>query len=405
MEGSGMTHRERLLKAYRGKMVDTLPYAPRIDLWYQANSRRGTLPDRHRGRSAYEISRAEGWAIHAGVANFTDQPDPDAMLHSAIGIHALKQQVFRFVFSPQVGIVVKHEGDRTIIEYHTSVGMAQTSFVHTEEMKTSGISTPWVDERIIKKPEDYGIVANLFENIDVVPHFDDFIQWQEEVGEDGLCATWFSGAASPMHYIQKFFLSSTEFFFHYHDHYEKMQSLAESIAPLYEKVLEIVGDSPAEVVSWGGNFDEVITYPPYFEKEIMPWIQKASRAMEAKSKFVSCHCDGENQGLMNLIGNSGMHVVEALCPYPMTKVAIEEYYRRWREKLTIFGGIPSNILLDETATEEEFEAHMGNLFRGIAPGDRFILGVADTTPPEADFNRLIRIGELVQQKGHLPLQA
>lgn len=400
-----MTHRERLVKAYRGEMVDILPYAPRIDLWYQGNAQTDTLPLRHKGRTAYDISRAEGWAIHAGVANFTDQPDPDAMLHCAIGIHALKQQVFRFVFSPRVEIIVKRDGDRTTIEYHTPLGMARTSFVHTEKMKRSGISNPWIDEHIIKRREDYRIVANLFENIDVVPYFDDFINWQKEVGEDGLCATWLSGAASPIHYIQKFFLNSTEFFFHYHDYYTEIQALAETIAPLYEKVLRIIGDSPADLVSWGANFDEVITYAPYFEKEIVPWIRKASATMEAKSKLVSCHCDGENQGLLDLIRDSGMSVAEAVCPYPMTKVRIEDYYRHWRKKLTIFGGIPSNMLLHDTASDEEFEAYMDNLFRGIAPGDRFIVGVADTTPREADFNRLIRIGELIQQKGWLPLQA
>jgi hypothetical protein len=398
-----MTHRERLLRAARGEMGDLLPYAPRIDLWYQANARRGALPEQHRGRSAYEISRAEGWAIHASVVDFTDQPYPDAMLHRAIGIHRLKENVFRFQFSPKIEIRIHRDNGRTTIEYRTPAGMARTTTVLTEEMKRSGISIPWVAEHLIKRREDYPIAAALFENIDIVPSFDDFTHWEREVGEDGLCGVWFTGSASPMHHIQKYLLDATAFFFHYHDYPSEMRALAERMEPLYEKAIRIIADSPAEMTHWGGNFDDTITYAPYFEKEFVPWIRKASSVMEGKSKLVLCHCDGENRGLMDLIRDSGMHIAEAVCPYPMTKVKIEEYYRRWSDRLTIFGGVPSIVLLPETCNEEEFRDYMEALFKAIVPGRRFILGVADTTPRDADFDRLVRIGEMVNLRGRLPL--
>jgi 5-methyltetrahydrofolate--homocysteine methyltransferase len=157
------------------------------------------------------------------------------------------------------------------------------------------------------------------------------------------------------------------------------------------------------MVLWGANVDDMITYPAYFEKEITPWIRKASGVLGEKGKVAVVHCDGENHGLMDLIRDSGMHVAEAICPYPMTKVRVEEYYQQWSDKLTIFGGIPSNILLAESATDEEFEAYLDQLFKVIAPGRRFILGVADTTPPNAVFDRLIRIGERVEKEARLPL--
>ena len=95
---------------------------------------------------------------------------------------------------------------------------------------------------------------------------------------------------------------------------------------------------------------------------------------------------------MDLIRDSGMDVAEAICPYPMTKVKIGEYYERWADRLTIFGGIHSNLLLAETTSDDEFEAYLDHLFKVIAPGKRVILGIADTTPPYAVFDRLVRIG-------------
>jgi 5-methyltetrahydrofolate--homocysteine methyltransferase len=107
---------------------------------------------------------------------------------------------------------------------------------------------------------------------------------------------------------------------------------------------------------------------------------------------------------MDLIRDSGMHVAEAVTPYPMTKVKIAEYYQRWSKNLTIFGGIPEILLLKETTTDEEFEAYFDDLFKAVAPGNRLILGIGDTTPAHADFERLVRIGERVEKEGRLPLE-
>jgi 5-methyltetrahydrofolate--homocysteine methyltransferase len=97
-------------------------------------------------------------------------------------------------------------------------------------------------------------------------------------------------------------------------------------------------------------------------------------------------------------------MAEAVCPHPMTKLTIEEYYRWWADEMTIFGGIPSNILLADSASDDEFEAYLDFLFKSIAPGRRFVLGIADTTPPDAVFERLVRIGERVEQECRLPMQ-
>jgi 5-methyltetrahydrofolate--homocysteine methyltransferase len=137
----------------------------------------------------------------------------------------------------------------------------------------------------------------------------------------------------------------------------------------------------------------------------VPWIWKAKAVLGPKDIRILCHTDGENFGLMDLLHESGMDVAEAVCPAPMTKVSIQEYYRRWSDRITIFGGVPSNLLLPQLTPDEQFKSFMDALFSGIGTGARFILGIADTTPPDADFERLVRIGDMVREKGRLPLQA
>jgi corrinoid protein of di/trimethylamine methyltransferase len=398
------THREKILMAARGELPETLPYVPRIDLWYNANSAFDSLPDKHKGRTQDEISRAEGWALHKVVPEFLKIRKPDDNLHRALGIYSLKEMVFDFEFSPEIEIEVHREGDFSTVIYHTPIGDVSTRTMYSEEMRRSGASITWIDEHVLKTPKDFKVVGYLFEHLKLKADFEDFLKWQRYVGDDGVACTMVGLAASPMHHIQKEFLDATDFYYKYNDYKKEMRHLAESVGHFFDQALGIIADSPAEMVLWGANFDDMITYPSYFEKEIVPWIRKASEVLGGKGKIVSCHCDGENLGLLDLIRDSGMHVAEAVCPYPMTKVRIEEYYQRWSEHLTIFGGFPSNMLLAESATDDEFESYLDHLFSAIAKGRRFILGIADTTPPNAVFDRLIRIGERVEREARLPLQ-
>jgi hypothetical protein len=100
-----------------------------------------------------------------------------------------------------------------------------------------------------------------------------------------------------------------------------------------------------------------------------------------------------------------MDIAEAICPQPMTKVTLREVKKAFQGKVTIFGGVPSVALLEESMSDEGFEKFMKNLFAEIVPGDRFILGVSDTTPPDAKFDRLFRITEMVYKWGKLPMEA
>ena len=81
-----------MLAAIRGEPTDCIPWAPRLDLWYKANRRAGTLPPEHRNSSLVEIVDELGMGLHAVVPDFRDlrgvedvpghlQPQVDALPH------------------------------------------------------------------------------------------------------------------------------------------------------------------------------------------------------------------------------------------------------------------------------------------------------------------------------------
>ncbi len=400
------THRSRMLAAFRGESVDTLPYVPRLDLWYLANATSGTLPRQYVGRRMNEIARAEGWAVYFRFADDQlSEEDRPKYLHRGIGLYASRDTVYDIIFPRDVEIRVRRDGGRQRVEYHTPLGMVSATVHYDVEAQKLGITIPTIVEHLIKTPADYAPAGYLFEHLDVKPNFERFNRWSaEEIRDDGVpVALGFLGA-SPVNEIQRDLIDSTQFFFHYKDHQDKLLRLAEQMEPLFEKILAIMCRSPADVVWWGANFDDMITYPPYFAKEIQPWIRKVSDTLARHGKLLMCHTDGENEGLMDLIRDSGMHIAESICPAPMTKLSLAEYYRRWSPNLTLFGGVPSTVVLDETS-DADFEAYMDELFRAVAPGTRYLVGIADQVPPNAIFSRLQRIGERVTKEGALPLKA
>ena len=112
-----MTHREKITAAVRGETPDELPYVPRIDLWYNANSLANTLPEKHQGRTRDEICLAEGWGLFKMLPDMLDIEGPEEIIHRAIGIHPTRHYGFRVEFSNDVNIEVTGDDERNHVEY------------------------------------------------------------------------------------------------------------------------------------------------------------------------------------------------------------------------------------------------------------------------------------------------
>ena len=69
------------------------------------------------------------------------------------------------------------------------------------------------------------------------------------------------------------------------------------------------------------------------------------------------------------------------------------FAHRGAEIVLVSRGIPSVILLRSSMRDEDFENYLDKFFEEIGDGRKLILGISDTTPPAADFQRILRIGE------------
>ncbi len=393
-----MTWKERMLSAIRGEPTDRIPWVPRLDLWYRANRRAGTLPMQYADADLMDIVDDLDWGFHAVVPDFRDLRGPEDDVDRALGIYNLWSMPWRTELKG-VRRTVRVEGYRTFTEYRTPVGSVQTAVLYNEEMRRAGVSLTHVEECAFKGPQDYAPLGYIFEHAQVEENYSGYTQFATGIGERGLAVGFATAAASPMHSLQRELMPLDLFFYEAHDHPDKLRGLARQVGFYWDRMLEVVSRCPAEVVLLGGNYDASVTPPPFFAEHVQPWLKAASDALHAQGTYLLTHTDGENAGLLTHYVDSGIDVADSVCPAPMTRLTLRDVRDAFAGRVSIMGGIPSVALLPSSMPERQFRSFIDQFFVDIGAGDHLVLGVSDTTPPAAEFGRLLEIARRAKSFG------
>ena len=393
-----MNFKQAMLDAICGRAVERIPWAPRLDLWHKANKLAGTLPREYANASLIEVVDGMGAAMHAIVPDFKDLRSIDDEIDRGIGIYNLKMMPCRTVLE-NVDRIVSVKGDRTHVEYRTPAGTIATTTLYDESMRKAGITITITQEHAVKSARDYEAMGHIFANARVEPNYEGYAEYADLIGDRGLASGFVGLAGSPMHLIQRELMPLDLFFLEMHDHGDELAGLARAIGVYWDRMLEVAVDCPAELIQIGANYDAVMTYPPFFHQHIEPELRRFARMAHARGKYVLTHTDGENTGLLEHYLASEFDVADSICPKPMTKLSFGQVRDSFGGKITIMGGIPSVALLPSSMSDKAFENFLDGFFEEIGAGDHLILGISDTTPPAADFRRLLRIGQRIEEFG------
>jgi len=388
-----MTERERILAAIRGDPVDRMPWVPRLEFWYRARLRAGNMPAELRGLSLYEVAERLGVGYYASVPDFTHREEETDMLDRVLGIFNVPVFAYRAVLEG-VDRRVTRRGRETVIEYHTPAGSIRTAEVFTPEMLDGGVSVSWVTESAIQSPRDFEPVSYIFSHLRVEPRAG-YKTRRKAVGDQGVAVGYVIGTACPVHHIMKELMPVEQFFYALHDYPEKIERLAEAMEPYYARMKQLVADSEAEVVLLGGNYDDAITHPRFFEQYILPPLRDYADGLHARGKYLMTHTDGENRRLIPLYLRAGFDIADSVCPAPMTRLRIEEIREAFAGRITIWGGIPSILLCRDSASDTEFRRCIDELIGRYGHESRFVLGVSDMVTADALWDRLAYITERV----------
>lgn len=393
-----MNYRRMMISTIKGESVSALPFVPRMDLWYKANKKNGTLPYRYRNATLAEITDDLEIGYHAAVPDFRDYSDETGDSDLGLGIYRFKTIPYKVILHNVKQKTVRENG-LTTVEYDTPYGLIRTKILYSEEMRKSGATISHVVEHAIKSVKDFDAAAYIFENAEVCPAYGHYLEYQASIGDRGLLVAFNSLSASPYHFIMKELMNTERFFYESFDYPDELQQLAQRLSPYYEKVFDAVLKSPAEVILSGANYDSSITTPPLFKEFFAPSLKKQAEACHQNGKFLLTHTDGENRGLLEQYPGCGFDIADSICPAPMTSHTLKEVRQVFDGKITIWGGIPSVSVLENTMSDFEFEEYLDMTLENIGKGDHLILSIADTTPAGAKFERIQRIAKKAKEFG------
>jgi uroporphyrinogen-III decarboxylase len=373
-----MNHRERALAAIKGYQVDHIPFIARMDLWYSFHKNQNTLPHPYQKASLWDIQRDLG-----------------------IGIFGFGAWDISFYRLEHEKVTINKEIDKTetITTYITPYGSLVARDVMAEELNEAAGTGARV-EYPFKSAKDYEALQFFIENTRVVENMEAYTQFVDSIGGDGL-ALPFSGHL-PAHQLMIFFMGYQRFYYELNDNPARIEALIQALQAQQEQVLDLAAASPVEAIEVGGNYDEQMTPPPIFERFFSPFYRRARLTLSNAGKLLVIHGDGEMRRLLTSIMECDIQAVEAITPYPMTSIDIASTRRLWKDRVAIWGGL-STVILTEAFSEQQFETYLENLFRDIAPGDRFILGFGDNVPTDASFERVKHIARFWAERGSYPL--
>ena len=72
----------------------------------------------------------------------------------------------------------------------------------------------------------------------------------------------------------------------------------------------------------------------------------------------------------------------------MTHMTLDEILTAFKDRITIWGGIPSVLLCPDSVSDAQFRRWIDDLFARYSHQSRFVLGVSDMVTADASWDRL-----------------
>ncbi len=392
-----MTYEERILAAIRGEAVDRLPFVPRLDLWYNGNKRKGTLPDKYKNASLRDIIEELDVGYHCNVPNFSTLEQEDDNAHVGLGIY----KTLSVFYDPVVDVeyTVTHEEGKTTTVYQTPYGPLTTATYLDDKMVREGINQPIIMKPAIECLEDYRKVGYVFDHIAIRPRFSYYDRMKELVGDRGIVTGFQYEGGSPMHGILKEMSQFEHFWFDFYDNIEVMEECCDHMRPVLREMVKVMAECESPVLYCGANYDAMTTNPNLFRDYITEDLKWCSDYLHSKGKLCLTHTDGENFMLLEEYKKAEIDIADSVTPAPMTKLGLSDYREAFGRDICIFGGICAISVMEESMSDYEFEKYVDTVLTDIGDGRKIVLSVADSTPPGAKWERIEYLNKKCREFG------
>ncbi|MBI4559745.1 MAG: hypothetical protein HY706_19315 [Candidatus Hydrogenedentes bacterium] len=358
-----MTFRELNLKIFRREPVSRVLWQPRIEHWYETNRRQGTLPERYRGLSLLEVFDDLGcsvrpyWAFN-GAVRFED---PEGVRRESVQKDGLEQD---YVYTPVGELVTIRKRIET--SHHT----VKYPVVTTDDMQVMewliGHRRVWFDhehyQRALEKIGDRAAPSIYILRINIMRIVIEFMGF-----ENGLTALF--------------------------EYLKETAHLIQTINETDDAMIDVVCESPIEIVNFGDNVHQALCPPPVFERWVLPEYRRRNERLHGAGKKTYPHWDGDCRQLLPYAQDCDFDGYEAITPVPQGDVTLEQVRDALGDRIMI-DGIPCTDFLPSTPLESLVE-NTHKCIEYFAPN--LVLGISDEISPVGDIERVRLVSEMVKE--------
>ena len=363
-----MTLRERLETVFHGGTPDAMVWYADLTYWYGAHARIGDLPERWRGpRGIGQIHRDFHVGEYVGGCN-----------------------AYRMAHGDGVTIMARENQERCITTWNTPIGTLRAVSEYSPLSFSSGCL-----EHAVKEPADLQVLRYLMAQRRYSAHPEALEQVETEYAEYGLPIL--AVPASPISELNKSWCGVMTLSYLLADVPEEVEATLEDIAASQQQAYRLTAESPCPYVMICENLSAE-TMGGYFDRYIRDYLSDQVAYLHAHGKKVIIHIDGTLRGVVERIADTGIDCIDAMTPKPVGDVGLDEIRALTGDNILILGGLPG-AMFAPPFTAADLEQHVREIIRLHKDSGRFMLGVADQVPPNADIEPVHLVSELVDTYG------
>ncbi|MCM8822790.1 MAG: hypothetical protein NC831_08335 [Candidatus Omnitrophica bacterium] len=371
-----MNIRERILSVFEGEKPDCVPCILDLSHWYYHHYKLPwdlTMSYYEPDKGLIETHRRFGVGFYVPILS--------------VG--------WKVEYSSGVNCAVWKEdynGSPSIVwQYETPYGRIKRQRVWEEK----SYSWPIVDWGI-KNEKDLKILQYALSQRKFLPEFESYNKWKNEVGDTGV--VYMSTGYSAMGMLLNVWMGVEKTIYASYDIEQQLTEFVETVNENNLKLVDLLCESPAEIIMMGDNFSSDIQSPSFFEKWSKKYYCEAVRRLHNSGKKVAVHIDGRLKGALRMIMDTGADCGDALTPFPGGDLTPDQCREEAGENFILSGGVPPFLWLPETDIKK-FERAIINWLETKNKSFKIMLAAGDQVPPKADEKRIKLTRNIVEEYG------
>jgi len=369
-----MTPRERILAVYRGEVPDVVPFMLDLSHWFY-----------HKHRMPWDLSQS------------FEEPEHDLIdYHKRVGAGFYMPNLGAFYsagYPDDVQATVSKSADGREISwaFETPLGAVRRTRRWEEQTYAWGIAEWGIRTEADLKALGYALSRRTFS-----ARWDRYRAWAENVGEHGVVYLPFGYSA--MGHLLHYWLGIEGTVYATIDWHDTLREVVDRINANGLECIDLLAQSPADVIIMGDNFSSDIQSPHFFHEWSCPFYTEAIRRLHAAGKYVAVHIDGRLRGSLDMFRGLDADCADAVTPVPMGDLDPEQCRQEAGPHLILSGGVAPNLWLPE-ADVADFTKAVLRWLDLKEHGPRLIANAGDQVPPGASEDRILLMRDLVEEHG------